>query len=201
MILVPAMRKMLAIRKAAARWAAEPTWGGQGRYLADPDYVECVKDILEHPVFQSMDRYIQHGSTSCKAHCIQVSYLSYSLCRRFGWDYRKAARAGLLHDLFLYDWHTHAKETGDHFHGFTHPRAALVNAKRYFTLSPAEEDIILCHMWPLTVVPPRSMAGMTVMYTDKVCSVTETALGLRGWLAGRFFLKVLAAAPLRVKTH
>lgn len=25
--------------------------------------------------------------------------------------------AGLLHDLFLYDWHFHAKETGNYFHG------------------------------------------------------------------------------------
>ena len=98
----------------------------------DREYMECVKDILCHPVFQSMDQYIQHGTTTCKTHCIQVSYLGYKLCKQLGGNWRSAARAGLLHDLFLYDWHTHAKETGQYFHGFTHPKAALVNADRYF---------------------------------------------------------------------
>ena len=53
-------------------------------YTGDQEYMECVRDILEHPVFQSMDQYIQHGTTTCKAHCIQVSYLGYKLCKRFG---------------------------------------------------------------------------------------------------------------------
>lgn len=53
-------------------------------YLMDPGYMECVADILDHPVFQSMDQYIQHGTTTCKCHCIQVSYLAYKLCKRFG---------------------------------------------------------------------------------------------------------------------
>ena len=88
----------------------------------DQEYMECVKDILCHPVFQSMDQYIQHGTTTCKTHCIQVSYLGYKLCKQLGGNWRSAARAGLLHDLFLYDWHTHAKETGQYFHGFTHQR-------------------------------------------------------------------------------
>ena len=48
-------------------------------YLMDPGYMECVADILDHPVFQSMDQYIQHGTTTGKCHCIQVSYLAYKL--------------------------------------------------------------------------------------------------------------------------
>ena len=52
------------MRKAAARWAADTTWGEQALYMEYPDYMDCVKDILEHPVFQSMDQYTQHGSTS-----------------------------------------------------------------------------------------------------------------------------------------
>ena len=44
--------------------------------------------------------------------------------------------------FFLYDWHTHARETGDHFHGFTHPRTAMENAKQYFELTEEEKDAI-----------------------------------------------------------
>ena len=91
----------------------------------DPEYLALVQDILEHPLVRSMEAYTQHGETSCLRHSINVSYLSYLYCRDHGWQARAAARAGLLHDLFLYDWHFHAKETGNYFHGLTHPRRAL----------------------------------------------------------------------------
>lgn len=158
----------------------------------DAEYMDCVRDILEHPVFRSMDAYIQHGTTTCREHCIQVSYLAYKLCRRFGGNWRSAARAGLLHDLFLYDWHTHARDTGKHFHGFTHPRTALDNADRYFDLSEEDRMVILRHMWPLTPIPPVSRAGYAVTFADKFCSSRETAERLAGWL-----LMVFAARPAR----
>ena len=104
----------------ARAWAQDESWVKRKKYENDPEYLACVQDILDNPVFQSMDQFIQHGQTTCKTHCIQVSYMSYRICRSRNWDYVAVARAGLLHDLFLYDWHTHAKETGEHFHGFTH---------------------------------------------------------------------------------
>ena len=110
-------------------------------YLMDPGYMECVADILDHPVFQSMDQYIQHGTTTCKFHCIQVSYLAYKLCKRFGGNWRSAARAGLLHDLFLYDWHTHARETGDHFHGFTRAGYAVTFADKMCCLEETKATV------------------------------------------------------------
>lgn len=166
-------------RRQANDWVRDENWIKQERYEQDTDYLECVYDILDNPVFQSMEQYIQHGNTSCRKHCIQVSYLSYRICRKRGWDYRSAARAGLLHDLFLYDWHTHARETGNHFHGFTHPRIALRNAARYFTLTEMEKDIILRHMWPLTPIPPKSREGFVIVYADKFCSSGEIAARIR----------------------
>lgn len=144
------------------------------KYEEDRDYLDCVEDILVHPVFCSMEQYIQHGETTCREHCIQVSYRAYLLCRKHGWDWRAAARGGLLHDLFLYDWHAPVKERGHRFHGFTHPGTAAENAEKYFSISPKERQIIRRHMWPLTVVPPTSMAGMAVMWEDKVCGLAET---------------------------
>ena len=63
-------------------------------YTGDEEYMECVKDILDSSVFHSLDKYIQHGTTTCKDHSIQVSYLAYKLCKRFGGNWRSAARAG-----------------------------------------------------------------------------------------------------------
>ena len=95
-----------------------------------------------------------------------------------GADYVACARAGLLHDLFLYDWHQHAMLTGEHFHGFTHPKTALLNAQEHFELSPLEADIILKHMWPLTIIPPKSVEGFIVSFADKYCSIAEVFLRL-----------------------
>ena len=156
-------------KEIARQWAEDPTWLLREEYELDEDYMACVGDIMEHPVFQSMDQFIQHGTTTTKAHCIQVSYLSYRICRRHGWDFKAAARAGLLHDMFLYDWHTEK----NHIHGYTHPRTALNNARKYFELTPREENIILRHMWPLTPIPPKTMEGMVIVYADKFCGVCE----------------------------
>ena len=156
-------------RAKAIAWLGNKTWIEQKAYLQDVEYMSCVKDIMESPVFQSMDRYIQHGTTTTKAHCIQVSYLSYCICKKHSLDYVAAARAGLLHDLFLYDWHT----AGNHIHGFTHPGVAMRNARKYFDLTPQEQNIILRHMWPLTPIPPKSAEGMVIVYADKFCSVNE----------------------------
>lgn len=166
-------------REEMIRWAEDSSWVEREDYCEDSDYIDCVRDILDSPVFQSMDNYIQHGDTTCKAHCIKVSYMGYCICRRLGWNYREVARAGLLHDLFLYDWHTHAKETGEHFHGYTHPRKALNNAEKYFELTHIEKDIILRHMWPLTPIPPKSREGMVIVYSDKFCGLIETVARIK----------------------
>lgn len=43
-------------------------------------------------------------ATSRFQHSLNVSYYSFIICRKFGLDAYSAARAGLLHDLYYYDW-------------------------------------------------------------------------------------------------
>ncbi|MDL2293424.1 HD family phosphohydrolase [Ruminococcaceae bacterium OttesenSCG-928-D13] len=140
----------------------------------DAEYVAAVEDILYNETFQSMKEFPQHGSTSCLAHSIAVSYLTWHTCKKLGLRAVEAARGALLHDLFLYDWHTHKPEKGDAMHGFTHPKTALENAKKEFDLTELEQDIILKHMWPLTPVPPSHKESYVVCYHDKICSLRET---------------------------
>lgn len=140
----------------------------------DTEYIACVEDILYNETVQSMREFPQHGRTSCLAHSIAVSYLSYLSCKRLGLNAHEAARGGLLHDLFLYDWHEHRKNTGNRFHGLTHPKIALENAEKEFDLTDLERDIIVKHMWPLTPVPPKYREGYIVAYHDKICSTKES---------------------------
>ena len=134
------------------------------------EYKTCVVGLLEHEAVCSMKDYIQHSDISCFEHSLTVSYYSYCICKNWGLDYRSAARGGLLHDLFLYDWHT-TKTEG--LHGFTHPYTALKNASNLFNLNAREKDIIVKHMWPLTVKLPKFKESFVVTMVDKWCAVME----------------------------
>lgn len=135
------------------------------------EYVSCVEDLLDNSTVRRMDDFCQHGGVSTLNHCISVSYDSFLFCRRAGLDYRSAARGGLLHDLYLYDWHV---KNGHHgMHAFTHPYAALDNAMTVSELNPREKDIIKKHMWPLTVIVPRFPETMVVSCVDKYCALRE----------------------------
>jgi len=141
--------------------------------IRDKEYYACIKDLYESEPCMEMNTYIQHGNTTTLEHCVSVSYLSYKIAKKYNMDYRSAARGGLLHDLFLYDWHTHRKKTGNMFHGYTHPGVALRNAEKHYKLSDKEKNIIKRHMWPLTPIPPKSGEGLIVMLVDKYCSTAE----------------------------
>lgn len=137
------------------------------------EYVDCVKDIINNDTVMSMSNYNHHFETNCLEHSISVSYYCYLLCKKFKWDYRSAARAGLLHDLFLYDWTTHKRDTGEKFHGLTHPLTAYNNAKEIFELNNIEKDMIIKHMWPLTLRFPRYKESYVIVLADKYCGTLE----------------------------
>ena len=79
----------------------------------------------------------------------------------------------MLHDLFLYDWRIKQPDR-KRFHGFRHPRIALNNANELFDLSKKEQDIILKHMWPITIIPPYYLESFIVSCVDKYCALLES---------------------------
>ena len=74
----------------------------------DADFFDCVNDIYFSPEVQSLKKYPQHDKMDRLQHITSVAYLTFRVCRHFGLDYRKAARAATMHDLFYYDWHENA---------------------------------------------------------------------------------------------
>lgn len=137
------------------------------------EFYKAVEDLIEHPAVLEMKNYPHHCDTSCYQHCLNVAYYNFKICKAFGLDAKAAARAGMVHDLFLYDWRLHAELTKDRFHAMTHPKVALKNAKNHFELNELEQEIILKHMWPLTVVPPKSWEAFIISMTDKYCGFFE----------------------------
>lgn len=138
-------------------------------------YYEEVADLLDSDVVMQMQQYMHHGHTTCFQHCLNVSYYNYLFCKLLSLDARAGARSGLLHDLFLYDWHDYVKEKGQKFHGWTHAGTALRNVKQYFEITPLEEDIIKKHMFPMNITPPKYKETVIITIVDKVCGVWEVA--------------------------
>lgn len=148
--------------------------GIKKRKPLEQEYLNIVKDILNHEEFLKLKNYFHHNS-SIYDHVLDVSYVAYKICKYLQLDYVSAARGGLLHDFFLYDWRNHdlpdlAKEK---FHGLHHPGIALLNSEKYFSLNEIEKDIIVKHMWPLTLIPPRYRESFIVTFTDKYISSRE----------------------------
>lgn len=137
------------------------------------EFEQIIMDMKENEIVQKMKNYRQHYDTSCYEHCLNVSYISYKICKKMNLDYVAVARASMVHDLFLYDWRK--KQDGRKgLHGFTHPKTSLENAKKLFELSKKEEDIILKHMWPLTAKFPRYKESWVVIGVDKYCAIKES---------------------------
>ena len=136
-----------------------------------PYFVNLVHDLLDSVQVRSMSGLFHHGKVTCYDHSLFVSYLSFRAARFLGWDYRAAARGGLLHDLYLYDSHDKSAHPG--LQCFDHPVAALRNADRLTTLSSKERDIILSHMWPLSRRRPHSREAALVDLVDTLCATLE----------------------------
>lgn len=146
-------------------------------HLIDSDeriFRQLVSKLLTEKDVRSMGAYIQHADVSTLEHCISVAFVGLWLSEKLHWrvDRPSLVRGAMLHDFFLYDWHEKSDRKG--LHGFTHPRAALKNAEARFQLNDRERDIIVKHMWPLTLIPPKCREAFLVGAADKYCSLVET---------------------------
>ena len=144
--------------------------------LQDKEYIEIVSELLKQEKVQKMKHYRQHHNVSCFDHCLYVSYNTYLICKKSNLDYFSAARAGLLHDLFLYDWRK--RENGRKgLHAFTHPKEALRQAMSITNLNKKEKDIIKNHMWPVTPKFPKYKETYIITLVDKYFAVAEAFIG------------------------
>ena len=140
---------------------------------AGKEYKKYIDDVFSSDVVQGMKKYSHHGRTSLFGHSVHVSYYNYLICKKLHLDEKAGAKAGLLHDLFLYDWHSYNRKKGERFHGFEHPSKALKNAGKYFNITKKEGDMIAKHMFPLTITPPKYKESVVIILVDKFCSICE----------------------------
>ena len=153
----------------------------------DSEFLECVDDILRNREFRKLVCYKQHFNTTRFLHCLNVSYISWRLAKKFRLDARTAARAGLLHDFCPYDF-KEPVPTGEH-QAFYHPKAAAYNSAANFQITEKEHAAILSHMFPLGPIP-TSRDAWIITCADKLCATVEL-----------FQMPIAMARPGRVKIH
>ena len=137
-----------------------------------------IRELMQNHDVQKMHEFPQHGRTSTLDHSIRVAKLSFWMSRRIPVRVRTQSliRGAMLHDFYLYDWHK--PEEAQPLHGFRHPATALRNARKHFALNKVEENVIISHMWPLTLRKvPRCREAALVCLADKICSLHETVVG------------------------
>lgn len=150
-------------------------------------FLELMEELLSTEEIQSLKQYEQHLEIDRLQHILGVAFMSYKICRKFGWDYKAAARGGTMHDLVYYDWRDGETGGWHRLHGYYHPSRALMNARELCSdLTDKEADIIKKHMWPLTVVPPKYKEGFVVTFCDKYCATRELMYSLSDKYKQRF---------------
>ena len=133
------------------------------------EYLEITRDLLQNENVESMKTYNHHGKINTHFHTVYVSYCVLVLCDKLKVNNKNdIVRAALLHDFYLYDWHI---EKHDEMHAWYHPKAAVENIKNIFgDISDMQRDLILRHMFPLSIQPPNSIGGWLLTLCDKHCA-------------------------------
>lgn len=147
------------------------------RYTSDKykEFYNIISDMDVHPTVQEMKKYRQHYDCSCYDHCLSVAYYCFCICKKLHLDEKSMARAAFVHDLFLYDWRVRQPNRKG-LHAFTHAKTAYNRASHIFSLNDKERDIILKHMWPVTLVPPRYLESYILTLVDKYTTIEESYL-------------------------
>ena len=145
----------------------------------DKEFTNIILDILQNETVLEMKQYKHHYETSCFDHCLIASYYCYQYCKKHNLDYISCARAAMVHDLFLYDWRKRQNNRKG-LHAFTHPRTAYENANKLFELNDKEKDIILKHMWPVTLFSfPKYKESFILTLVDKRCALNDAICQIR----------------------
>lgn len=140
------------------------------------EYMDCVSGVIDSEEVGMLGDYVHHHFTTRLQHSMNVSYYSFMFCRFLGWDYRSAARAGLMHDLYFFDNKSVDSEGNKLLKH--HPFDALDNSEKTFNLNEIEKDAIVNHMWPCqSICRPRYKESVVVSFSDKICAVMEATSG------------------------
>ena len=139
-----------------------------GKYKS---FDSIAKEMLSNKKFLRLSHESHHGITRLD-HSLNVAKKVYKYAIKFNLDYVSATRAAIVHDFF-----TNAEFISNHglIQGVVHPDIALANARGEFEINDMEANMIESHMFPLSVVVPKSKEAWLLTAVDKMQAVYEYA--------------------------
>ena len=132
-------------------------------------FESIAKEMLSNQKFLRLSHESHHGITRLD-HSLNVARKVYKYAIKYNLDYVSATRAAIVHDFF-----TNAEFISNHglIQGVVHPDIALANAKGEFEISDKEANMIESHMFPLSVVTPKSKEAWLLTGVDKMQAIYE----------------------------
>lgn len=144
----------------------------------DKEFLEYIDEIINNKEFLKRKKFAHHENESVYEHSMKVAYESYKFAKRHNLNVRNTCIGAILHDFYFKPWQDdHTKKKFRELHGFVHAREALYNSRKHFPhlMNPMVEDIILRHMFPLNIKPPKYAESWVVTMMDKKCSLNVLA--------------------------
>ena len=142
------------------------------------EFQEIIKPLITNETVLQMKNFRQHYETTCFDHCYTAAYYCYTICKKYHLDYKSATRAAMLHDLFLYDWRK--RERGRKgLHAYTHGKTAFKKASEILNLNDKEKDMIIKHMWPVTLAIPKYKETFILTFVDKYFAIAEAFIKIK----------------------
>ena len=134
-------------------------------------FESIAEEMLSNQKFLRLSHESHHGITRLD-HSLNVAKKVYKYAIKFNLDYISATRGALVHDFF-----TNAEFLSNHglIQGVVHPDIALANAKGEFEINDKEANMIESHMFPLSVVTPKSKEAWLLTGVDKLQAIYEYA--------------------------
>ncbi len=136
--------------------------------MKNEEYIQIAQKIFENRKFNKLKNEVHHHNSNRFNHSVDVSFLTYKVCKKLGLDYESATRAALLHDFFFDDEFKNKKDRM-----LKHPKVALDNAMKITKLSEKEKNIIESHMYPVGGKMPRCLESVVVDAIDDYVSLKE----------------------------
>ena len=147
-------------------------------------YKSLEKEVMSNKKYMLLNKESHHGLTRLE-HSLRVSRNVYKVAKKLNLDYVSATRAALLHDFFFNE---EFESNHGLIQGVVHPDIALANACGSFKLNEIEKNAIESHMFPLSVVLPKSREAWVLTIVDKLVAIYEYGLykfnpvNLKGYL-------------------
>lgn len=151
---------------------------------AEKDLLRYGRDILDSDIFASGFDQTHHYHTTVGDHTLNVALTSLEMVYRLErlhihLDKRPIVAGALCHDLGIIG--RHEKYKNDAICCQLHPLDSVKVARTLLKdLDPKTRKIISRHMFPMTPLPPTSLAGWVVDIADTVSTYRELTTHSKG---------------------